>query len=113
MESLPRLRLSDIGRLAHLNKIYSLLYSGLPYITFVNGRPRSAIVTEMEEHMQLPVSPDPLPADYPTAQPPLDDPSLKGRIATRSSDAWKLECERALQDIWRIARSRVASMGLE
>ncbi len=100
------------GRLAHLNKVYSLLYSGLPYITFVNGRPRSAIVTEMEAHMGLSLSPDPLPMDFPTDQPALDDPALRSRVCERGSDAWKVECERALGDVWRIARSRVDGMGL-
>jgi hypothetical protein len=100
------------ARLAHLNAMYSTIYAGLPYITFVNGRPRSAIITEMESAIGIPASPVPLPDDYPTDQPALHDEYVQRRIVSMGDKAWTKECERALGDIWLIARSRVTGMGL-
>ena len=102
-------------RLAHLNALYSHVFSGLPYITFVNGRPRSAIVTEMETNLSRIsptslVSPIPLPDNYPIDHPPL---SQFTKVFSPGDLLWENECERALGDIWLIAKSRLGGMGLQ
>jgi len=98
-------------RLAHLNEVYCAAFPGLRYITFVNGRPRSAIVNEMERSIGVPVSPDPLPEDYPVTEPALSEAS--GLVRPRDSEAWKTECDRAIGDVWLIAKARIWGMGLE
>ncbi|KAF7356880.1 hypothetical protein MVEN_01023800 [Mycena venus] len=91
-----------LARLAHLNACYERRYSGLRYITFVNGRSRAAIALEMEDVLGLPhsLSPD---------QPPVDEitPIEPG------VDAWRSELDRAVADVGRIARSRLGSMKIQ
>jgi hypothetical protein len=55
------------------------------------------------------VSPVPLPDDYPVDQPPL---SQFSEVFSPGDELWEKECERALGDIWLIARSRLKGMGL-
>ncbi|KAI0704322.1 Oxo-4-hydroxy-4-carboxy-5-ureidoimidazoline decarboxylase [Cytidiella melzeri] len=87
-------------RLQHLNACYEHRYPGLIYITFVNGRTRTAIMEEMEDALGLSRS---LSADQPSVSS-LD-------VIPRGEDAWKAELERAVKDVCRIAKSRVEGMG--
>ncbi|KAJ6581189.1 Oxo-4-hydroxy-4-carboxy-5-ureidoimidazoline decarboxylase [Mycena capillaripes] len=91
-----------LARLAHLNACYERRYSGLRYITFVNGRSRAAIALEMEDVLGLPhsLSPD---------QPPV------GEITQiePGADAWKTELDRAVVDVGRIAKSRLGAMKIQ
>lgn len=103
----------NFHRLAHLNALYTKVYPGLPYITFVNGRPRSAIVTEIEEKLNLSTSPIPIPGDYPVNEPALVSEEVKSMIKIYGDEEWMKECDRAVKDVFRIAKSRLVGMGLE
>jgi hypothetical protein len=101
-------------RLAHLNKLYSHVYPGLPYITFVAGRPRSAIVKEMESILGLPASPEPIPDDWQDVESPaLESPEVHAMVQLWGGFEWQKEMQRALGDIWLIAKSRLQGMGLQ
>lgn len=102
------------NRLAHLNKLYTRVYPGLPYITFVAGRPRAAIVKEMESVLELPPSPEPIPDDWEDVeQPAIDSGEVEAKVKVWGGDEWQSETQRALGDIWLIAKSRLQGMGLE
>jgi 2-oxo-4-hydroxy-4-carboxy--5-ureidoimidazoline (OHCU) decarboxylase len=89
-------------RLEHLNACYERVYSGLRYITFVNGRSRAAVAEEMEDKLQLG---HPLEA-YPDG-PPLNEPAVESlRCVAQGSEEWSNELQRAVDDIGRIAKSR-------
>lgn len=90
-----------LARLAHLNACYEYQYPGLVYITFVNGRTRTAIMREMEDALGLPQSLD-------ASQPPI------GSLLTipKGDPRWKQELERAVQDVGKIAKSRIIGLGL-
>jgi len=102
-----------LARLAHLNDLYGTIFPGLRFITFVNNRPRAAIVPEFEGVVGLPVSPEPLPDDAPVGEPALDSDEVKGLIHSPESEGWKRECERDIGEVWRIARARLKGLGLE
>ncbi|KAJ7113686.1 Oxo-4-hydroxy-4-carboxy-5-ureidoimidazoline decarboxylase [Mycena crocata] len=91
-----------LARLAHLNVCYERRYSGLRYITFVNGRSRAAIALEMEDVLGLPhsLSPD---------QPPVEEITQ----IESGGEAWRLELERAVMDVGRIAKSRLGAMRIQ
>jgi 2-oxo-4-hydroxy-4-carboxy--5-ureidoimidazoline (OHCU) decarboxylase len=91
-----------LARLAHLNSCYERRYPGLRYITFVNGRSRAVIAEEMEGVLEIGHS---LSAD----EPPVD--SFEP-VDTKSA-AWKLELDRAIVDMGRIAESRLTALGVE
>ncbi|KAJ7460641.1 Oxo-4-hydroxy-4-carboxy-5-ureidoimidazoline decarboxylase [Mycena latifolia] len=88
-----------LARLAHLNACYERRYPGLRYITFVNGRSRAAIAVEMEDVLGLPhsLSPD---------QPSVDEITP----IPFQAEAWRIELDRAVVDVGRIARNRLGSM---
>lgn len=91
-----------LQRLEHLNACYEHMYSGLRYITFVNGRSRAAIAREMEDKLHLG---HPLES-YPNG-PPLNEPALESlSCVVKSSEEWSKELERAVDDVGRIAKSR-------
>ncbi|GFZ48131.1 hypothetical protein JCM24511_05879 [Saitozyma sp. JCM 24511] len=102
-----------LDRLAHLNQVYCAIYPGLRFITFVAGRPRSAIVPEIEQTCDLPLSPQPLPEDFAVNEPKLDSDEVIRRIRDPNGEAWKRECERGLEDVWRIGKARLGALGLE
>ncbi|KIJ62021.1 hypothetical protein HYDPIDRAFT_45759, partial [Hydnomerulius pinastri MD-312] len=85
-----------LERLRHLNTCYEHMYPGLRYITFVNGRSRVQIAKEMEDKLGIPhsLSPD---------QPPVE--SLTP--IEKDSKHWLSELERAVDDVGRIASSRL------
>ncbi|TFK51723.1 hypothetical protein OE88DRAFT_1462765 [Heliocybe sulcata] len=91
-----------LERLAHLNACYEYQYPGLRYITFVNGRPRSAIAEEMEGVLGIPhsLSPD---------QPPVEAVG----VVEAGSPEWRSELSRAVEDVGRIAKSRLAALGMQ
>ncbi|KAF7289531.1 OHCU-decarbox domain-containing protein [Mycena chlorophos] len=86
-------------RLAHLNACYEHSYPGLRYITFVNGRSRQEVLVEMEEMLHIPHS---LAGGEPGVNTLV--PVEKG------SQAWRAELDRAVQDVGRIAKSRVRAL---
>ncbi|KAG1831279.1 Oxo-4-hydroxy-4-carboxy-5-ureidoimidazoline decarboxylase [Suillus variegatus] len=97
-----------LKRLEHLNACYERVYSGLRYITFVNGRTRAAIAREMEDKLQLG---HPLES-YPDG-PPLNEPTAESlTCVAKNSEDWLHELTRAVDDVGKIAKSRQKSLGL-
>ncbi|KAL7423884.1 hypothetical protein Q5752_001469 [Cryptotrichosporon argae] len=97
-----------LDRLAHLNALYAHAFPGLTFITFVNGRPRAAIVPEFEGVLGVPPSLEPIPDGYPVFAPGPEGVCVR----EAGSDEWRAECARGLADVWRIARARVKGLGL-
>lgn len=95
--------------LKQLNSLYSQAFPDLTFITFVNGRPRSEIVNEMERKIGLPESPKPLPDSFDCSSTTVD-PKL---VRKKGSREWEEECDRDVNDVWRIARSRLRTLGVE
>ncbi|KAJ7746844.1 Oxo-4-hydroxy-4-carboxy-5-ureidoimidazoline decarboxylase [Mycena maculata] len=91
-----------LTRLAHLNASYERRYPGLRYITFVNGRSRAAIAVEMEDALGLAHS---LSQD----QPPVEEITP----IEPDTDAWRIELDRAVVDVGRIAKGRLSTMKIE
>ena len=91
-----------LARLAHLNACYEHRYPGLRYITFVNGRTRAAIMEEMEDVLGLERS---LSADQPGVE-------SVGQVEV-GGEVWVKELERAVQDVGKIASSRLKALGVE
>jgi len=85
-----------LARLSHLNACYETKYPGLRYITFVNSRTRRAIAAEMEDLLGLEHSL--LPDEPPLAS--LSPVEVNGL-------GWQAELRRAIQDMGRIAKSRL------
>lgn len=90
-----------LARLEHLNACYEHCYPGLRYITFVNGRSRATIMEEMEDKLGLPRS-------MSSTEPPL----ARLKVIPKNDGRWKAELERAVEDVVKIAESRVRGMGL-
>lgn len=91
-----------LERLAHLNACYERRYPGLRYITFVNGRSRAVIAEEMENVLGIPHSLNP-------DQPPAE---ASGVVEVGSAE-WRSELNRAVEDVGRIAKSRLGAMGMQ
>lgn len=88
-----------LARLAHLNACYERAYPGLRYITFVNGRSRAVIAEEMEEKLGITHSLSP------------DQPPVESFVPVEKySHAWRQELDRAVEDVGRIAQSRLAKL---
>lgn len=91
-----------LARLSHLNTCYETKYPGLRYITFVNNRTRLAIAEEMEnllglEHSLLP-----------------DEPPLASLSPVEANGLeWQVELRRAIQNVGRIAKSRLDVLEVE
>ena len=91
-----------LARLAHLNAVYERKYLGLVYITFVNGRSRAEIKDEMEDKLGLGHSLN------------VDEPPVESVASVQTGgDEWKRELERAVDDVGKIAKSRLQSLGVE
>lgn len=93
-----------LARLEHLNALYERRYPGLVYITFVAGRTRAQIVPEMEQVLGL--------------QEAQEGKERKPSVETIEpveveGEEWKKELHRAVVDVGRIAKSRLAKMGVE
>jgi 2-oxo-4-hydroxy-4-carboxy--5-ureidoimidazoline (OHCU) decarboxylase len=88
-----------LARLLELNEEYERRYPGLRYITFVNGRSRKAIMVEMEEKLGI-----------------GDDAWDKGdskEVHLLGSEEWVSEVRRALEDIGKIAKSRLVALKVD
>jgi len=89
-----------LARLAHLNACYEVVYPGLRYITFVNGRTRAAITEEMESALGFVHSTD------------LSEPVIDTMVSKEvGSEEWISELNRAVYDVGRIAKSRLRALG--
>ncbi|THH02672.1 hypothetical protein EW026_g189 [Hermanssonia centrifuga] len=88
-----------LARLKYLNAYYEYRYPGLRYITFVNGRSRAMIKEEMEDVLGLPHSLD--------AREEARDMST----VMVGGKEWRAELERAVQEVGRIAKSRLSTLG--
>lgn len=93
-----------LRRLAFLNRCYERRYPGLVYITFVNGRSRAQIRDEMEEKLS---AEGVLPVDE-------GEQGISG-IEPRgvTDNEWQKELGRAVEDVARIAKSRLEKLGVE
>jgi 2-oxo-4-hydroxy-4-carboxy--5-ureidoimidazoline (OHCU) decarboxylase len=89
-----------LARLLELNEEYERRYPGLRYITFVNGRSRKMIMVEMEEKLVT-----------------LGDDDEEGdnskKVHLLSSAEWVSEVRRALEDIGKIAKSRLVALKVD
>ncbi|RDX54281.1 hypothetical protein OH76DRAFT_1415679 [Lentinus brumalis] len=89
-------------RLAHLNSLYERKYPGLVYITFVNGRSRAEIKDEMEDRLGL---------EHATK---ADEPPVDSIASVQvGGEEWKSELARAVEDVGKIAKSRLQSLGVD
>jgi 2-oxo-4-hydroxy-4-carboxy--5-ureidoimidazoline (OHCU) decarboxylase len=87
-----------LARLSVLNEEYERRYSGLRYITFVNGRSRKDIMVEMEERLEIDemwISSD-----------------SKG-VHEPGSEAWESAVRRSLKDVGSIAKSRLIALKVD
>lgn len=87
-----------LARLLELNEEYERRYPGLRYITFVNGRSRKIIMVEMEEKLGI------------------GDAWEKGdskEVHQVGSEEWGSEVRRALEDIGKIAKSRLVALKVD
>ncbi|GAA5857183.1 hypothetical protein JCM8547_009359 [Rhodosporidiobolus lusitaniae] len=92
-----------LKRLQNLNSLYEQAFPGLRYITFVNGRTRAEIVPELEGLLSLSL---PAPSQsFP--EPKLGDLKAKLRVYPTGSGPWRAELKRGIEDMWKIAHSRV------
>jgi len=91
-----------LGRLAHLNACYEYTYPGLRYITFANGRNRAAIAEEIEDVLGIEHS-------LQSGEPPLQ----MFEAVDVGGKKWIDELNRAVQDVGRIAKNRLKSLGVE
>ena len=88
-----------LARLAHLNACYEHVYPGLRYITFVNGRSRAVVAEEIEDKLRITHSLSP------------DQPSVESFLPVeKHSHVWREELDRAVEDVGRIAQSRLAKL---
>ncbi|KAG7093980.1 hypothetical protein E1B28_007610 [Marasmius oreades] len=94
--------LEVLNRLAHLNACYEKRYPGLRYIIFVDGRSRAAVAEVMEDQLGFAHSLSP------------SEPAIGEVLSVDiGGEEWTLELNRAVQDVGRIAKSRLISLGLE
>lgn len=93
-----------LARLEHLNTCYETQYPGLRYITFVNGRSRAVIAEEMEEVLEIGHSLSP-------NEPPLE--TFRSKAYSSRDEKWLFELKRAVEDIGKIAKSRLKAFGVE
>lgn len=93
-----------LSRLAQLNAMYERRYPGLVYITFVNGRSRAEIRDEMQDRLSSE-----------GVLPNADEAGGLDEIVPHDvpSEAWCKEVERAVDDVGKIAKSRLINLGFE
>lgn len=88
-----------LKRLEYLNAQYEERYPQLRYITFVNGRSRAEIVEEMESMLRI--------SKGEAGSEDLFRPVEVGGVE------WVKELDRAVQDVGKIAKSRLGALGVE
>ncbi|KXN86566.1 hypothetical protein AN958_09870, partial [Leucoagaricus sp. SymC.cos] len=93
-----------LARLKHLNACYEAQYPGLRYITFVNGRSRALIAEEMEDVLGIKHS---LLPDAPVVV------RFEAGAYSRSDVKWLNELKRAVEDVGKIAKSRLKALGVD
>ncbi|KAI5124207.1 hypothetical protein M0805_005057 [Coniferiporia weirii] len=93
-----------LARLAFLNNVYERRYLGLVYITFVNGRSRAQIRDEMEEKLS-----------EEGVLPAIGEDCVLESIVPQNvcGDAWCKEVKRAVDDVGKIAKSRLCKLGYD
>lgn len=104
------------SKLARLNFIYECRYPGLRYVTYVAGRPRSAIATELEQVLgdKLAILKPPLMIDP-------ESPSMEAKAWAKknitslplSSQEWQDEVSRGLDALFEIAMDRSIKISKE
>jgi len=93
-----------LARLGHLNSLYEERYPGLRYVIFVDGRSRAEIIPLIEQKLGIAL----LEGDK------LDYPSIESIIPLLMTDEeWKVELDRAVADVGKIAKSRLQKLGIE
>lgn len=88
-------------RLEYLNLLYERRYPGLVYITFVNGRSRTEIKEEMERRL--------VEEGVLSSTDEGGDEALRN-VENVDSDKWTEEALRAVDDIAKIAKSRLSKL---
>lgn len=101
--------------LALLNHLYEQRYPSLRYVTFVNGRSRSEIAKELENLLSPILKSDSIPSDLKVDPEIPNQNNLDFKLQERliipfGSQEWKTELERALGDLFKIARDRAKKM---
>lgn len=99
--------------LALFNHLYELRYPLLRYVTFVAGRPRSAIATELSNVLTpiLHLVPSEMRVD--PSKPDrsnLDFELPEESVMTVGSEEWQKELDRALSALWDIANDRAGKI---
>ncbi|KAG8903038.1 hypothetical protein FRB99_003808 [Tulasnella sp. 403] len=93
-----------LARLGHLNALYERRFPGLRYVVFVNGRSRAEIVPLVETTVGV-------GAAVPGGE---REPALESIVPLAPEDeVWERELERALRDVFLIAKARLRVVGLE
>jgi 2-oxo-4-hydroxy-4-carboxy--5-ureidoimidazoline (OHCU) decarboxylase len=87
-----------LARLLELNEEYERRYPGLRYITFVNGRSRKMIMVEMEDKLGVGGA---------------WDKGDSRDVHQFGSQEWISEVRRALEDIGKIAKSRLVALKVD
>lgn len=116
-----------------LNAVYEEAYPGLRYVTFVNGRPRSAIVPEIEvslsavqmcmarnietHYLLLLCYQSSLGLNLPPPSPSTPEPRLHSlreglKINVQGSSAWREQLQKGLEAMWTIAHHRLGKMNV-
>lgn len=68
----------------------------------------------MERVLGLPASPEPIPDDWQDVEKPaLESAEVHAMVQLWGGVEWQKEMQRALGDIWLIAKSRLQGMGLQ
>jgi 2-oxo-4-hydroxy-4-carboxy--5-ureidoimidazoline (OHCU) decarboxylase len=94
-----------LERLAYLNAVYERRYPGLVYITFVNGRSRTEIAQEMEQHLGI------SSVEGNASHQTLEAINSEAHPVEVEGIEWLSELDRAVEDIARIAFSRFGALG--
>ncbi|GAA6015148.1 hypothetical protein JCM11491_000482 [Sporobolomyces phaffii] len=98
-----------LRRLTMLNAFYEETFPNLRYITFVNGRSRAEIVPELETILGLNLP----PPSQDTGEGRFTELRKQVKIQPVGSGPWRKELERDLVNMWQIAHSRLARLGVE
>ncbi|GAA5854189.1 hypothetical protein JCM3766R1_001475 [Sporobolomyces carnicolor] len=98
-----------LRRLTMLNAYYEEMFPNLRFITFVNGRSRAEIVPELEGILGLNLA----PPSQDQGEARFTELRKGVKIQPIGSGPWRKELERDVNNMWQIAHSRLAKMGVE
>lgn len=99
--------------LAQLNLIYERRFPGLRYVTFVAGRPRSAIAQELKTFLGEPSlddAPDSLVVDTPSAEAVRWADARAKPVHAPDEETWTVELGRGLDALFEIAMNRASKI---